>query len=181
MFNHIRVRAIGYSLAVFVAGALLCSASAVAQDKEGAGVVVSGKASAKDIGLPIYPGSKPHKDKDDDSGGANLGLWGGGAGFKLAVLKMESNDSAEKVAAFYRKALSKYGDVLDCSNPPKAKETVEKGDTSKGLTCGDDKPEEGGLLYKAGTKDKQHIVGIQPNGTGTVYQLVNVGAWGNNQ
>jgi hypothetical protein len=181
MFNHIRVRAIGYSLAVFVAGALLCSASAVAQDKEGAGVVVSGKASAKDIGLPIYPGSKPHKDKDDDSGGANLGLWGGGAGFKLAVLKMESNDSAEKVAAFYRKALSKYGDVLDCSNPPKAKETVEKGDTSKGLTCGDDKPEEGGLLYKAGTKDKQHIVGIQPDGTGTVYQLVNVGAWGNNQ
>jgi hypothetical protein len=181
MFNHIGVRVIGYSLAIFVAGVLLCPASAVAQDKEGAGVVVSGKASAKDIGLPIYPGSKPHKDKDDDSGGANLGLWGGGAGFKLAVLKMESNDSAEKVAAFYRKALSKYGDVLDCSNPPKAKETVEKGDTSKGLTCGDDKPEEGGLLYKAGTKDKQHIVGIQPDGTGTVYQLVNVGAWGNNQ
>ena len=180
MFNHIRVRAIGYSLAIFVAGALLCSASAVAQDKEGAGFVVSGKASAKDIGLPIYPGSRPHKDKDDDSGGANLGLWGGGAGFKLAALKMESNDSAEKVAAFYRKALSKYGNVLDCSNPPKAKETVEKGDTSKGLTCGDDKPEEGGLLYKAGTKGKQHIVGIQPNGTGTVYQLVNVGAWGNN-
>jgi hypothetical protein len=158
MFNHIRVRVIGYSLAIVVAGALLCPTSAVAQDKEGAGVVVSGKASAKDIGLPIYPGSKPHKDKDD-----------------------ESHDSAEKVAAFYRKALSKYGDVLDCSNPPKAKETVEKGDTSKGLTCGDDKPEEGGLLYKAGTKDKQHIVGIQPDGTGTVYQLVNVGAWGNNQ
>jgi hypothetical protein len=143
--------------------------------------VVSGKASAKDIGLPIYPGSKPHKDKDDDSGGANLGLWGGGAGFKLAVLKMESNDSAEEVAAFYRKALSKYGNVLDCSNPPKATETVEKGDTSKGLTCGDDKPERGGLLDKAGTGDKQHIVGIQPNGTGTVYQLVNVGSWGSNR
>jgi hypothetical protein len=180
MFNHIRVRAIGYSLAISVAAVLLCSASAVAQDKEGAGVVVSGTVSAKDLGLPIYPGSKPPTNKDDDSGGANLGLWGGGAGFKLAVLKMESNDSVEAVAAFYRKALSRYGNVLDCSNPPKAKETVEKRETSKSLTCGDDKPEKGGLLYKAGTKDKQHIVGIQPNGTGTVYQLVNVGAWGNN-
>jgi hypothetical protein len=181
MLNHLRVRAIGYSLAIFVAGTFLISARAEAQEKDGAGVVVSGKANAKDIGLPIYPGSKPHKDKEDDSSGAHLGLWGGGAGFKLAVLKMESSDAPEKVAAFYKKALSKYGTVLDCSNPPKTKDTAEKGAASKELTCGDDKPEKGGLLYKSGTKDKQHIVGIQPNGTGTLYQLVNIGAWGNKE
>ena len=45
-----------------------------------------------------------------------MGLWGGSSGFKLFVLKMESSDAPEKVAAFYRKALAKYGTVLDCSN-----------------------------------------------------------------
>ncbi len=179
MFNSFPARTISCLLAVSVAGAALFPLCATGQEKDGAGVVVSGKASAKDIGLPLYPGSKPHKDKNDDSTGANLGLWGGGAGFKLAVLKMESSDSPEKVAAFYKKALSKYGNVLDCSNPPKTKESDEKDDSSKVLTCGDDRPEKGGLVYKAGTKEKQHIVGIQPNGTGSLYQLVNLGSWGN--
>jgi hypothetical protein len=149
-----------------------------AQDKDGAGIVVSGKANVKDIGLPIYPGSKPHQDKDDDSTGANLGLWGGGAGFKLAVLKLESGDSPERIAAFYKKALSKYGNVLDCSSPSPAAKNAEKADSSKALTCGDDQPEKGGMLYKSGTKDHQHIVGIQPNGQGTIYQLVKIGSWG---
>ncbi len=160
----------------FVTGALV-SVPAVAQEKDGAGAVVSGKASAKDVGLPIYPGSKPHKDKDKDSEAVNLGMWGGGAGFKLAVMKMKSDDDPAKVAVFYKKALSKYGKVLDCSNPAPA--NVDKDDSSKELSCGDDKPEKGGLLYKAGTKDKQHLVGIQPNGQGSLYQLISVGSWGN--
>ena len=164
------------SLALCIAIGALVSIPASAQEKDGAGAVVSGKASSKDVGLPIYPGSKPHKDKDKDSEAVNLGMWGGGAGFKLAVMKMESDDNPEKVAAFYKKALSKYGKVLDCSNP--APTNAEKDDSSKELSCGDDKPEKGGLLYKAGTKDKQHIVGVQANGQGSLYQLVSVGSWG---
>ena len=165
-----------YPLILCVIAGALVSVPAVAQEKDGAGAVVSGKASAKDLGLPIYPGSKPHKDKDKDSEAVNLGLWGGGSGFKLAVMKMESDDASEKVAAFYKKALSKFGKVLDCSNAASA--NVDKNDSSKELSCGDDKPEKGGLLYKAGTKDKQHIVGIQPNGQGSLYQLISVGSWG---
>lgn len=148
-----------------------------AQDNDGAGAVISGKATAKDVGLPLYPGSKPHEDKDNDSPAANLGLWGGGSGFKLVVLKMESSDSPEKIAAFYKKALSKYGPVLDCSNPLPNSAGTSK-DDSKTLTCGDDKPDKGGVLFKSGTKERQHIVAIQPNGQGTLYQLLNIGAWG---
>ena len=48
----------------------------LAHQEKGAGVVLSGEASAKDVGLPAYPGSRRHKDKDDDSAAANLGLWG---------------------------------------------------------------------------------------------------------
>ena len=46
-----------------------------------------------------------------------MGLWGGSSGFKMAMLKMDSTDSPEKIAAFYRKALAKYGKVLTCSGP----------------------------------------------------------------
>jgi len=45
----------------------------------------------------------------------------------------------------------------------------------------DDKPEKGGMLFKAGTKERQHIVGIQPNGHGSFYQLVYLAAWGNDE
>jgi len=143
-----------------------------------AGLIVSARATAKEVGLPIYPGSIPHKDqdKDNDSPAAKLGLWGTSFGFKLVVLKMESKDTPRKVADYYQKALSKYGTVLDCTNANRPQQG--KDDNSEKLTCGDDKPEPGGMLFKAGTNEKQHIVGVQPKGTGVVFQLLYVEARG---
>jgi len=100
-----------------------------------------------------------------------MGLWGGSAGFKLFVLKMESSDAPEKVAAFYRKALAKYGTVLDCSNASAASGSGED-KSSKKLTCDDDKPKPNEISLKAGTKEKQHAVGVEPNGSGSTFQLV---------
>ncbi|HKW57753.1 MAG TPA: hypothetical protein VJN42_10375 [Candidatus Acidoferrum sp.] len=135
-----------------------------------AGLAISGQATAKEVGLPLYPGARLHRDDKDDSPSVKLGLWGGLFGFKVVVLKLESSDSREKVAAFYQKALAKYGKVLDCTNnPPGHDDQDKKGHT---LTCQDDRPDSGGLLFKAGTKEKQHIVGIKPNGTGCLFQLV---------
>lgn len=139
-----------------------------------AGLIVSARATAKEAGLPLYPGAIPHKDDEKDSSAAKLGLWGNSFGFRLVALKMESKDAPKKVAEFYQKALAKYGTVLDCTNAPRAQE--DKGEKSDKLTCSDDKPEKGGMLFKAGTKHKQHIVGVQPNGTGTVFQLIYVEA-----
>lgn len=178
MFNKFSLRIIGLAFGLYLPTTPLVPIRTIAQEKDGAGLVMSGKASAKDVGLPIYPGSKPHKENDGDSEAANLGLWGSGAGFKLVVLKMETSDSPEKVAVFYKKALSKYGTVLDCTKTTAGASRTDEDDSSKALTCGDDKPEKGGMLFKAGTKEKQHIVGIQPNGHGSLYQLVQVGSWG---
>jgi|SRR5579863_3629975 len=142
-----------------------------------AGLILSAKATAKEVGLPIYPGAIPHKEeeKDSDSAALKMGLWGSSFGFKLAVLKMESTDSAKKIADYYQKALAKYGTVLDCTNAGPA---PAKDDKSEKLTCGDDKPEPGGMLFKAGTNEKKHIVGVQPKGSGTVFQLVYIEARG---
>jgi hypothetical protein len=159
-----------------------------AQDKKesgdkaqnGAGLIVSAKATAKEVGLPIYPGARPHKDVGEKSSDLKMGLWGSTFGFKLVVLKMESNDAPEKVAAFYQKELAKYGTVLNCTNSSSA-EDKDKNKTSKGLDCGDDKPESGGQLFKAGTKEKQHLVGVQPNGQGSIFQLLYIEAHGEEQ
>ena len=143
-------------------------------EKEGAGLVISGKASSSEVGLPLYPRSTPHKDDSNDSQSARLGLWGGGSGFKLVVVKMDCADPAEKVAAFYKKALAKYGKVLDCTHPPAASDSDKN---SGALTCGDDKPDAGGMLFKVGTKEKQRLVSVKPNGSGSTYDLVALGTW----
>jgi hypothetical protein len=149
------------------------SAQQSSSDNDSIGFNLGKNASAKDVGLPIYPGARRHIDDANDSSALNMGLWGGSTGFKLFVLKMDSTDAPEKVATFYRKALAKYGTVLDCSNAS-ASTSSDNEKNSKRLTCEDEKPKPNEISLKAGTKDKQHAVGIEPNGTGTTFQLVYV-------
>ena len=165
-------RGLAAGIAVLVGVVGLIGLRAGAQEQDGAGLIVSGKATAEDVGLPFYPGAKLHKDNKDDSDSARLGMWGGGYGFKVVVVKMESNDAPGTVAEFYKKALAKYGTVLDCTNGGKGSSV--KDDSNQSLACDEDKPEQGSMLFKAGTKKKQHIVGVEPNGKGTVFQLIYV-------
>ena len=168
---------------LFIAALCLLPAPnpAPAQEK-GAGITMAADADAKDLGLPLYPGSRRHKDKDEDSNGLNFGLWGGGSGVKLAVIKMESDDSMDKIADYYKKRLSKYGKVLDCTHAsPSTDKDKDKDsdDPTKPLTCGDDKPDPGGVLFRSGTRPDQYIVAIQPNpsGHGSLFQLVHLAHW----
>src|ERR1700719_1080484 len=73
-----------------------------------AGLIVSARATAKEVGMPIYPGATPHQEKClSCSPAANLGLWGSAFGFRLVVLKLESKDAPRKIADYYQKALAK--------------------------------------------------------------------------
>jgi hypothetical protein len=182
-----RARLARESIGIIVLGILLGAALPLAaQDNKNSaktdsemgrnsiGFIASKEASAKDVGLPLYPGARPHKDTHDESAAVQLGLWGGNSGFKLAVLKLESNDAPEKVAAFYRKALAKYGKVLDCSDSSKAVGEKAKGNSSNELGCEDEQPKSGEFVLKAGTKEEQHVVGIRSSGDLTVFDLVYV-------
>src|SRR5580704_6625455 len=44
------------------------------KDGSEAGLIFSAQATAKEAGLPLYPGARPHKDEKDDSSGAQL-IW----------------------------------------------------------------------------------------------------------
>jgi hypothetical protein len=105
-------------------------------------------------------------------------LWGGNSGFKLAVLKLESDDAPEKVAAFYRKALAKYGKVVDCGHSSEATGEKKRGSFSNELGYEDEQPGSSELVLKAGTKEEQHLVGIKTSKELTVFQLVYVEARG---
>src|SRR5215831_13442486 len=73
--------ALGIALA-----APLMGQDTAAQDKtkrdsnKGIGFMLSGDAKEADLGSPIYPGARQHKDSSDDSPGLTMGLWGGSSG-----------------------------------------------------------------------------------------------------
>src|SRR5271169_4157266 len=69
-------------------------------------------ADAKKAGLPLYPGARPKVEKDNDP--LNFGIVTEAFGLKVVVAKYESDDSPDKVVAYYRDKLKKYGRVLEC-------------------------------------------------------------------
>ena len=138
--------------------------------------VTSDDTNAADVGLPVYPGAKVSSKKSGDKS-ADVHFGFGDWQFHIKVVKYQSADSSDQVLAFYRKALGRYGDVIQCSgNNPVGTPTV----TREGLTCDDsghnkevriDSPQS----LRAGSKRHQHIVGIEKNdGPGTVFSLVEV-------
>lgn len=95
--------------------------------------VESNQTTASDVGLPMYPGATLYQDKDSHS--ANMNMSFGKFHLKVLVVSYQTPDPADKVFAFYRKAMAQYGDVLECDHGrPVGKLTV----TSSGLTCSDD-------------------------------------------
>ncbi len=115
-----------------------------------AGIDVNSNPRVAETGLPMYPGAIIERDGSDGSdssntgenvSGVNLDLWFGKYGMKLVVVKLKTEDSADQVAAFYRKALAERGEVLDCSREArdarytsrKAERKAEK--NSKAVTC----------------------------------------------
>ena len=93
-------------------------------------------ATAKDIGLPVYPGATLFKDKDSDSSSADLGLVLNSFHFNVQAVSFVTTDAPKQVLEFYRRPLAKYGQVLECNHgQPVGPLTV----TKSGLTCGDHK------------------------------------------
>lgn len=71
--------------------------------------------SAHDMGLPAYPGARPFQDAKSDSS-VDMGFAFGSFHFRLMASKYVTNDAADRVLDFYRKPLSRYGDVLECEH-----------------------------------------------------------------
>ena len=132
---------------------------------------VNDETTPAEMGLPAYPGARPHKDDDDSSSAANLGFSSPGFGMELKAASFETNDHPERVAKFYRKALSKYGDVLDCSDPETRSWSKNHRDENV-LTC--DSNDTDKLVYKVGSKKNQRIVAVETSRDNTRFSLVHL-------
>jgi len=134
-------------------------------------------ATAKDIGLPVYPGATLFKAKDDDSSSADLGFLLNSFHFSLKAASFLTPDSPERVLEFYRKPLAKFGQVLECDH---GKPVGSLSVTNSGLTCGDSKNghvtvngSESDHELRAGTPEQFRIVGVAGNANGrTKFGLV---------
>jgi hypothetical protein len=139
------------------------------------------QTTATDLGLPVYPGAQTVKNNDNHNS-ADVHLGFGEWQLRVRAISYATSDSQEKVTAFYKKALGRYGDVIACQgNSPVGTPTT----TAEGLTCADDKSgkvqidredygsSKDGLELKAGSKRHQHIVGFENRQDGkTRFSLV---------
>jgi hypothetical protein len=143
---------------------------------------VSDAATAADAGLPPYPGAQPYTDGDSSSSAANLGFSSPLFGVKLIAVKLQTADAPERVAAFYRQALSKYGVVLDCSDPrAKDRKSEPPAEHGEELVCDSNDGESHDVVYKVGTEKHQRIVAIEPHGRGARFSLVRLDVRGDSQ
>jgi hypothetical protein len=158
------------------------------------GIHVSQGADVRDVGLSVYPGARPKpKDDSDDEKSANVNISTGSFGLKVVALEYLSDDSPDKVLAYYSNEMKKYGKVLQCAGSDTSadlhfgKSDDDKDSDSDELTCGDSKGSHaqikidgkgktsdvhGGIELKAGTKANQHIVSVKPGAKGTDFALV---------
>jgi hypothetical protein len=137
---------------------------------------VGNDASARDTGLPLYPGSRlKHDDQDKNKDNANFGILTSAFGIKLVVVNYDSDDSPDKLVAYYRKKLEKYGKVLECHRSEGGGDVhVNAGNhdsDSKELKCEGDN-NGNNVELKVGTEDNQHVVSIKPETKGSSFALV---------
>jgi hypothetical protein len=155
------------------------------------GIHVSKGADVRDTGMPVYPGARQ---KDDDKSGdeksANVNISAGFFGLKVVAVEFLSDDPPEKVTAYYKDQLKKYGVILECHTTNRH---GDSGDVDVHVGKDDDKKESRQLKcdqssgptieLKVGTKDNQHLVAISPQdkGKGTDFALVYVQTRGGNK
>jgi hypothetical protein len=135
------------------------------------------QTSASDLGLPIYPGAMVAPDHEGDKS-ADVHLGFGRFQLRVKVVTYETADDRDKVVAFYKNAMSRFGEVITCDgNHAVGSPTI----TGEGLTCSEDSKvqlhgngidDDNGFNLRAGSKHHQHIFAIKNGGEGTKFSLV---------
>jgi hypothetical protein len=163
-------------LAVLVVGATGCKVK-VDKSSDGDNVKIAtpfggitvnkDQTSAAELGLTAYPGAVTDT-ANDGNRSAKVDMGFGSFKLRVRVAHYRSADDRDQVVAFYRKALSEYGNVIECVG---GKPVGAISATREGLTCDHSdhdhatshSPDD--LQLKAGSTRHQHIVAFQDGDT----------------
>ena len=139
--------------------------------------VRSDQTTATDLGLPMYPGAHITPDRDGDKS-ADVHLGFGRWQMRVQVVSYNTPDSKDKVMDFYRNAMKRFGDVIECQgNQPVGKVAI----TSEGLSCNEESwgrvnvnglDDDSGLTLRAGSRRHQHIFALKNSDDGTRFALI---------
>ena len=152
-----------------------------------------------DIGMPLYPGatatSTQQNNNSADNSSADVEMSFASWHMWLRVLNYRSNDPRDRITAFYKNALGRFGNVITCQNNKAIGQPVQ---TQDGLTCNNDYnynfnldanahknndalqslanvSNTAHLELRAGSPSDQHIVVFDPaSGAGTKFVLLNL-------
>ena len=201
-FTETPLRRVLGALTVVAAVALLlslagCSINANKDEKSGKKDVeiktpfgdlnVKNQADPKDTGLPVYPGAVVKQDEhgnEKEKASVSMNMFG----MKLAVVAFTSDDSPDKVLAWYREQMKPMGTFIECSGSgdignvgahydTKDKDSDEQ--LQKPVSCDKDSGDHGRKVtqLKMGTNGNQRIVAIgerKDGKPGTEFALVRV-------
>jgi hypothetical protein len=140
--------------------------------------VNSDQTTAADLWLPVYPGAQVTPDSGNGKSAdvqMGFGVWK----LRVKIVNYTAADSQDKVVAFYKKGLARYGDVIACQDGASVGTPAK---TAEGLGCDDEKQpnvyvsgnsasygyhsDEKGYQLKAGSKRRQHIVAFNSSAPG---------------
>jgi hypothetical protein len=141
--------------------------------------VNTGQTTAADLGLPVYPGARIAPDRDDDKS-ADVHMGFGDWEMRVKIVNYSAADGQDKVVAFYKKALDRYGDVISCQDGAPVGTPTK---TSQGLACdnkdqmnvtvgdrnvstGNQSLNEKGFQLRSGSVRHQHIVAFESSAPG---------------
>ncbi len=130
-------------------------------------------------GLTMYPGAKPAPTKGEDKKNANVNISVPGFGLKVVAGEFISDDSPDKVIAFYSKDLQRFGKPVQCQGRWNGGDVGVNADKHEGLSKPVSCRSEGGgesVEIKVGTEGNQHIAAVKPEGKGSRIALVYVRA-----
>jgi hypothetical protein len=125
---------------------------------------VNADKPSANLGIALYPGAVAQPDHDGDKD-ADVQLGFGEWKLRVQVAHFNTSDDRDKVLAYYRKSLGRYGDVIECRDDQPVGSPAR---TSAGLTCSENGKDkhinantgDHGLTLRAGSKRHQHIVAL---------------------
>lgn len=144
----------------------------VSIEAPGASIRVDKSSKTNDSGMSLYPGAQEKHGSGDEGNRAHVNL--NTPFFKMKVVKMKftSDDSTEKLVAFYRNKLSDYGKVLECKGGGQDVEVGSGRGLDSPVKCDAVHGDHNEVTLKVGTEGNQHVVQIKPSGKGSEFSLI---------
>jgi len=117
-------------------------------------------------GLPVYPGARPLRDRHDP-GSANVNVGNSYFGVKVVAAKFEHNDAPQPIVDYYKNAMQKYGDVVECHGNI----DFTGSDRWSHPIC-KERRRSSEIQLVAGTEHRHRIVVVKPRGSGSEFSAV---------